>query len=89
VTYSPKAFLPVTQLCRDNCGYCTFAKPPRPETRAFMTPDEVWGAKVSLQGVVGLFALLQPVRASQPQDSGRCQPTSGEWRQLISDNLDR
>ena len=41
VTYSPKAFLPVTQLCRDNCGYCTFAKPPRPGARAFMTPDEV------------------------------------------------
>ena len=41
VSYSPKAFLPLTQLCRDNCGYCTFAKPPRPGARAFMTEDEV------------------------------------------------
>ncbi|HXM54880.1 MAG TPA: 7,8-didemethyl-8-hydroxy-5-deazariboflavin synthase CofG [Candidatus Dormibacteraeota bacterium] len=41
ITYSPKAFLPLTQLCRDNCGYCTFAKPPRPGARAFMTADEI------------------------------------------------
>ena len=41
ISYSPKAFLPLTQLCRDNCGYCTFAKPPRPGARAFMSEDEV------------------------------------------------
>ncbi|HSR23644.1 MAG TPA: 7,8-didemethyl-8-hydroxy-5-deazariboflavin synthase CofG [Candidatus Eisenbacteria bacterium] len=41
ISYSPKAFLPLTQLCRDNCGYCTFAKPPRPGARAFMTEDEI------------------------------------------------
>src|SRR5207248_780626 len=43
VTYSPKVFLPLTQLCRDRCGYCTFAKPPRPGARAYMTEDEVLG----------------------------------------------
>src|SRR5258708_31452056 len=43
ITYSPKAFLPLTQLCRDNCGYCTFAKPPRPGARAFMTAAEILG----------------------------------------------
>jgi len=41
ISYSPKAFLPLTQLCRDNCGYCTFAKPPRPGARAYMTGDEI------------------------------------------------
>ena len=41
VTYSPKVFLPLTQLCRDRCGYCTFATPPRPGARAYMTEDEV------------------------------------------------
>jgi FO synthase len=41
ITYSPKVFLPLTQLCRDNCGYCTFAKPPRPGARAYMTEEEV------------------------------------------------
>ena len=28
ITYSPKVFIPLTQLCRDRCGYCTFAKAP-------------------------------------------------------------
>jgi len=28
ITYSPKVFIPLTMLCRDRCGYCTFAKPP-------------------------------------------------------------
>ena len=41
ISYSPKAFLPVTQLCRDNCAYCTFAKPPRAGARAYMTVEEV------------------------------------------------
>jgi FO synthase len=41
VTYSPKVFIPLTQLCRDVCGYCTFARPPRRGERAYLTPDEV------------------------------------------------
>jgi FO synthase len=41
VSYSRKVFIPLTQLCRDVCHYCTFAGPPRKGARAFMTPDEV------------------------------------------------
>ncbi len=41
VTYSRKVFIPLTQLCRDVCHYCTFAHPPRKGQRAFLTPDEV------------------------------------------------
>src|SRR6266511_3547654 len=41
VTYSPKVFIPLTQLCRDVCHYCTFARPPRRGERAYMTIDEV------------------------------------------------
>jgi len=41
VTYSPKVFVPLTTLCRDVCGYCTFARPPRRGERAFMAEDEV------------------------------------------------
>ncbi len=41
VTYSPKVFIPLTTLCRDVCGYCTFARPPRRGERAFMTEREV------------------------------------------------
>jgi len=43
VTYSKKVFIPLTQLCRDRCGYCTFAHPPRAGENAYMTEDEVLG----------------------------------------------
>ena len=29
ITYSPKVFIPLTTMCRDNCGYCTFVKSPK------------------------------------------------------------
>ena len=41
VTFSPKVFIPLTKLCRDVCGYCTFARPPRRGERAYMSEDEV------------------------------------------------
>lgn len=41
ITYSRKVFIPLTQLCRDNCGYCTFAHPPKEGERAYLTPEEV------------------------------------------------
>ena len=41
VSYSRKVFIPLTKLCRDVCHYCTFAQPPRPGERAYMTLDEV------------------------------------------------
>ena len=41
VTYSPKVFIPLTKLCRDVCGYCTFAQPPRRGERAYMNEAEV------------------------------------------------
>ena len=43
VTFSKKVFVPLTQLCRDDCGYCTFARPPRPGEPAYMSLDEVLG----------------------------------------------
>ena len=41
VTYSRKVFLPLTNLCRDYCGYCTFRKDPGQAGAHTMTPDEV------------------------------------------------
>ena len=41
VTYSRKVFIPLTQLCRDVCHYCTFAKVPRRLKGAYLTPDGV------------------------------------------------
>src|SRR4051812_7390080 len=41
ISYSRKVFIPLTKLCRDNCGYCTFARAPRPGERAYLTPGEL------------------------------------------------
>ena len=41
VTYSKKVFIPLTNLCRDYCGYCTFRKDPGEPGARTMTPDEV------------------------------------------------
>ncbi|HET8619785.1 MAG TPA: 7,8-didemethyl-8-hydroxy-5-deazariboflavin synthase CofG, partial [Acidimicrobiales bacterium] len=41
VTYSPKVFIPLTMLCRDRCGYCTFAQPPARLDKVFLSPDDV------------------------------------------------
>ena len=41
VTYSPKVFIPLTMLCRDKCGYCTFAQPPARLERPYLEPEEV------------------------------------------------
>jgi len=41
ITFSPKVFIPLTMLCRDRCGYCTFAKAPARLTSPYLTPEEV------------------------------------------------
>jgi FO synthase len=41
VTFSPKVFIPLTMLCRDKCGYCTFAKPPAHLVSPYLELDEV------------------------------------------------
>ena len=40
ITYSPKVFIPLTTMCRDNCGYCTFVKSPK-EGGTYLNQDEV------------------------------------------------
>ena len=41
VTFSKKVFIPLTQLCRDVCHYCTFAHAPRELQASYLSPDEV------------------------------------------------
>ena len=41
ITFSPKVFIPLTMLCRDKCGYCTFAKPPAHLVSPYLELDEV------------------------------------------------
>ena len=48
VTFSPKVFIPLTMLCRDKCGYCTFAQPPARLESPFLSPDDV--LRIARQG---------------------------------------
>jgi FO synthase len=53
VTYSPKVFIPLTMLCQDKCGYCTFAQPPARLDQPYLEADDVLaiaraGAKVGV-----------------------------------------
>jgi FO synthase len=70
VTFSPKIFVPLTNLCRDFCGYCTFRKAPDEPGAKTMTLDEV--LCVARQGkVLGctevLFSLGDKPEAIYPE----------------------
>jgi len=70
VTFSPKVFVPLTNLCRDFCGYCTFRKAPDEPGAKTMTLDEV--LRVVNQGkVLGctevLFSLGDKPEAIYPE----------------------
>ncbi|HUJ73249.1 MAG TPA: 7,8-didemethyl-8-hydroxy-5-deazariboflavin synthase CofG [bacterium] len=41
VTYSRKVFIPLTTLCRDDCGYCTFKRDPGQPGAGYLTPEQV------------------------------------------------
>jgi FO synthase len=41
ITYSPKVFIPLTMLCQDKCGYCTFAQPPARLDSPYLDSEEV------------------------------------------------
>ncbi|GAC1340098.1 MAG: bifunctional FO biosynthesis protein CofGH [Beijerinckiaceae bacterium] len=60
VSYSKKVFLPLTQLCRDVCHYCTFAHAPRKAERAFLSIEamvEIAAAGAALGCKEALFTL--------------------------------
>lgn len=70
VTYSPKVFIPLTMLCRDQCGYCTFAQPPARLDAPFLTPDQV--LQIARQGArrgchEALFTLGERPELRYPQ----------------------
>jgi len=41
VSYSRKVFIPLTRLCRNTCGYCTFVRGPKQVDHPFLLPEEV------------------------------------------------
>ncbi len=74
VTFSPKVFIPLTHLCRDFCGYCTFRQSPDQTSRLYMTPAEVLdiAAKGAELGCTeALFTL-----GERPEQR---YPEAGEW----------
>ena len=79
ITYSPKVFIPLTMLCRDKCGYCTFAKAPARIDSPYLSPDDVLAiarAGASLGCHEALFTLGErpelryPVAARWLADNG-------------------
>ncbi len=41
VSYSRKVFIPLTRLCRNVCGYCTFVRGPKHVDHPYLRPEEV------------------------------------------------
>src|SRR5260370_12163453 len=61
ITYSRKVFIPLTRLCRDRCGYCTFATVPGRLDSPYLSPVDVLGiarAGAALGFNEALFTLL-------------------------------
>ena len=70
VTYSPKVFIPLTRLCRDRCGYCTFAEAPAHLPAPYLSRDEV--VQIALAGAAvgcheALFTLGEAPEERYPQ----------------------
>ena len=70
ITFSAKVFVPLTTLCRDYCGYCTFRKDPGQPGAHTMTPDEVVAlvqAGERLGAKEALFSLGDKPEAAFPE----------------------
>ena len=70
ITFSRKVFIPLTTLCRDYCGYCTFRRDPGEPGALTMAPDEVLAvaeAGERLGGKEALFSLGDKPEALFPE----------------------
>src|SRR5438309_664084 len=74
VTYSPKVFIPLTMLCRDRCGYCTFAKAPARLDAAYLEPDDVLA--IARAGAAAGCAEALFTLGERPEDR---YPVAAEW----------
>src|SRR6476469_9864652 len=74
VTYSAKVFIPLTMLCRDKCGYCTFAQPPARLDAPYLTPAQV-GALARAGARVGCHEALFTL-GEAPEER---YPVAAEW----------
>jgi len=74
LTYSRKVFVPLTNMCRDTCGYCVFVQHPDLASARIMTPDEVAavvceGERLGCKEV--LFSLGEKPELRYPAAAGR------------------
>jgi FO synthase len=74
VSYSRKVFIPLTQLCRDVCHYCTFAHPPRPGEPVYLSADQVLeiaraGARAGCQEALFTLGDKPELRYSAARDA--------------------
>ena len=74
VTFSPKVFLPLTRLCRDFCGYCTFRQSPEQSDGLYLTVDEVLSVARAGQRLGCTEALF--TLGERPEQR---YPEAGEW----------
>ncbi len=81
VTFSPKVFVPLTQLCRDRCGYCTFAQPPARLSAPYLSPDQVL-AIAQAGGAAGCHEVLFTL-GEAPEDR---YPSARKW--LVDQGVD-
>lgn len=76
VTYSPKAFFPVTNLCRDRCAYCTFRRDEDEAGAWTMQPEEIrsWSERAQSLGCIEALMCL----GDRPEDNS---PRYRSWLQ--------
>ncbi len=74
VTYSPKVFIPLTHLCFDRCGYCTFAQPPARVSAPYLDAAEVL-AIAQAGAAMGCHEALFTL-GERPEDR---YPAAREW----------
>ncbi|MDQ1376718.1 MAG: synthase, partial [Acidimicrobiaceae bacterium] len=74
ITYSPKVFIPLTMLCRDRCGYCTFAKAPARVAAPYLAPEQV--LDIARAGAAAGCAEALFTLGEAPEDR---YPAAAEW----------
>jgi len=70
ISFSAKVFIPLTRLCRNFCGYCTFRQEPTSAQRLYMTPEEVLHVARAGEGLgctEALFTLGERPEQRYPQ----------------------
>lgn len=77
ISFSPKVFIPLTMLCRDFCGYCTFRRDPGTADRLYMTPENVLDVAISAERL-GCTEILFTL-GERPEQR---YPEAREWLQI-------